>query len=129
VESCEGQNRPFEGPYKSLFTAGKFELGKGKIAVFSGPPENNTGYEEQFIFSHYSTSHLDDSILLYPLLGAAVDVSYVGFCGGHSGAGVGFFRVLRFPLPIFIPPIVPKIIFIHHRGLYNRPKWPQYLGA
>jgi hypothetical protein len=42
-----------------------------------------------------------------------------------SSAGVGFLRVLRFPLPIFIPPIAPKII-IYHRGLYNRPKWLQY---
>jgi hypothetical protein len=25
-------------------------------------------------------------------------------CDGQSGAGVGFLRVLRFPLPIFIPP-------------------------
>jgi hypothetical protein len=38
---------------------------------------------------------------------------HVGFCGGQSGAGVGFLRVLRFPLPIFIPPIVPKIILIY----------------
>jgi hypothetical protein len=52
----------------------------------------------------------------------------VGFCGGQSGAGVGFLRVLRFPLPIFIPPIAPKIILIYHRGLYNRPKRPQYQG-
>jgi hypothetical protein len=28
-----------------------------------------------------------------------------GICGGQSGAGAGFLRVLRFPLPIFIPPI------------------------
>jgi hypothetical protein len=27
-----------------------------------------------------------------------------GICGGQSGAGAGFFRVLRFPLLIFIPP-------------------------
>jgi hypothetical protein len=51
----------------------------------------------------------------------------LGFCGGQSGAGAGFLRVLRFPLPIFIPPIAPKII-IYHRGLYNRPKRPQYQG-
>jgi hypothetical protein len=51
----------------------------------------------------------------------------VGFCGGQSGDGAGFLRVLRFPLPIFIPPIAPKII-IYHRGLYNRPKRPQYQG-
>jgi hypothetical protein len=44
-----------------------------------------------------------------------------GIYGGQSGAGAGFLRVLRFPLPIFIPPIAPKIILIYHRGLYNRP--------
>jgi hypothetical protein len=27
-----------------------------------------------------------------------------GICGGQSGAGTGFLRVLRCPLPIFIPP-------------------------
>jgi hypothetical protein len=27
-----------------------------------------------------------------------------GICGGQSGAGAGFLRVLRFPLPIFILP-------------------------
>jgi hypothetical protein len=29
-----------------------------------------------------------------------------GICGGQSGAEAGFLRVLQFPLPIFIPPIV-----------------------
>jgi hypothetical protein len=28
-----------------------------------------------------------------------------GVCGGQSGTGAGFLRVLRFPLPIIIPPI------------------------
>jgi hypothetical protein len=48
-----------------------------------------------------------------------------GICGGQSGAGAGFLRVLRFPLPIFIPPIAPQspspitpIIW----GWYNRPE-------
>jgi hypothetical protein len=41
---------------------------------------------------------------------------HVGFCGEQSGAGAGFLRVLRFPLPIFIPPIAPKIIRIYHLG-------------
>jgi hypothetical protein len=31
-----------------------------------------------------------------------------GICGGQNGAGAGFLRVLRFPLPIFIPPIAPQ---------------------
>jgi hypothetical protein len=30
-----------------------------------------------------------------------------GICGGRSGIGAGFLRVLRFPLPVFIPPIAP----------------------
>jgi hypothetical protein len=30
-----------------------------------------------------------------------------GVCGGQSGIGAGFLRVLRFPLPI-IPPISPS---------------------
>jgi hypothetical protein len=46
-----------------------------------------------------------------------------GICGGQSGAEAGFLRVLRFALPIFIPPIAPQspssiIIW----GLYNRPE-------
>jgi hypothetical protein len=31
-----------------------------------------------------------------------------GICGGQSGAGEGFLQVLRFPLPIFIPPKSPS---------------------
>jgi hypothetical protein len=30
-----------------------------------------------------------------------------GVCGGQSGIGAGFLRVLRFPLPI-IPPVSPS---------------------
>jgi hypothetical protein len=31
-------------------------------------------------------------------------VSSSGICGGQSGAGAGFLRVFRLPLPVFIPP-------------------------
>jgi hypothetical protein len=31
-----------------------------------------------------------------------------GICCGQSGTEAGFLRVLRFPLPIFIPPIAPQ---------------------
>jgi hypothetical protein len=31
-----------------------------------------------------------------------------GICGGQSGGGAGILRVLRFPLPIFIPPNSPS---------------------
>jgi hypothetical protein len=46
-------------------------------------------------------------------------VTSCGICGGQSGTGAGFLRVLRFPLPILIPPTVtcPSII----RGSCNRP--------
>jgi hypothetical protein len=44
-----------------------------------------------------------------------------GICGGQSGAGAGFLRVLRFPLPIFIPPIAPQSPSSIIWGWYNRP--------
>jgi hypothetical protein len=45
-----------------------------------------------------------------------------GICGGQSGAGAGFLRVLRFPLPICIPPIAPQSPSSIIWGLYNRPE-------
>jgi hypothetical protein len=56
-------------------------------------------------------------------------VKSCGICGEQSGIGAGFFRVLRFPLPILIPPNAPYSSTI--RGWYNRPvsgrhtKWTQ----
>jgi hypothetical protein len=47
---------------------------------------------------------------------------HVGFCGGQSGAGAGFLRVLRFPLPIFIPPIAPQSSSSIIRDWSNRPE-------
>jgi hypothetical protein len=45
-----------------------------------------------------------------------------GICGGQSGAGADFLRVLRFPLPIFIPPIAPQSPSPIIWGWYNRPE-------
>jgi hypothetical protein len=45
-----------------------------------------------------------------------------GICGGQSGAEAGFLRVLRFPLPIFIPPIAPQSPSPIIWGWYNRPE-------
>jgi hypothetical protein len=43
-----------------------------------------------------------------------------GICGGQSGTGAGFLRVLRFPLPILIPSTAPHSSSII-RGWYNGP--------
>jgi hypothetical protein len=54
-----------------------------------------------------------------------------GICGGQSGTGAGFLRVLRFPSPISIPPITPQLSSTIIWGCYNRPnsgrttKWIQ----
>jgi hypothetical protein len=45
-----------------------------------------------------------------------------GICGGQSGAGAGFLRVLRFPLPIRIPPVAPQSPSSIIWGLYKRPE-------
>jgi hypothetical protein len=45
-----------------------------------------------------------------------------GICGGQSGAGAGFLRVLRFPLAIFIPPIAPQSPSPVIWGWCNRPE-------
>jgi hypothetical protein len=45
-----------------------------------------------------------------------------GICDGQSGAGAGFLRVLRFPLPIFIPPIPPQSPSPIIWRCYNRPE-------
>jgi hypothetical protein len=50
---------------------------------------------------------------------------------GQSGTGEGFLRVLRFPLPILIPPTVLRSSSSTSRGWYNGPngdrrtKWTQ----
>jgi hypothetical protein len=51
-------------------------------------------------------------------------------CGGQNGTGAGLFQVLRFSLPILIPPTTPHSSSTI-RGWYNRPnigrrtKWTQ----
>jgi hypothetical protein len=45
-----------------------------------------------------------------------VQVRSCGICGGQSGNGAGFLRVLQFTLPILIPPTVP-LITIYRPGL------------
>jgi hypothetical protein len=52
---------------------------------------------------------------------AATRVWSCGICGGQSGAVVGFLWVLRFPLPIRIPPLAAHSPSSIIWGLYNRP--------
>jgi hypothetical protein len=60
---------------------------------------------------------------------ARAQVKSRAVCGGQSGAGAGFLRARRFPLPILIPPNTPYSFII--RGWYNGPisgrrtKWTQ----
>jgi hypothetical protein len=60
----------------------------------------------------------------------AARVKSCGICVGQSGTGAGIIRVLRFPLPIRIPPIATQASCII-QGWYNRPnsgrstKWTQ----
>jgi hypothetical protein len=44
-----------------------------------------------------------------------------GICGGQRGTGTGFLRVLRFPLPNFIPSTAPQSPSSIIWGWYNRP--------
>jgi hypothetical protein len=55
-----------------------------------------------------------------PNVAAWVRVHSCGICGGLSGTGVSFLRVLRFPLLILIPPTAPHSSSVI-RGWYNRP--------
>jgi hypothetical protein len=59
-----------------------------------------------------------------PIMAARVQsrVWSSGICGGQSGAVAGFLRVLRFPLPIFIPLIAPQSLSPFIWGWYNRPE-------
>jgi hypothetical protein len=55
---------------------------------------------------HYGRARLQVVSLRRPKAAARIRarVSYCGICGGQSGSGVGFIRVLRFPCQFLFPP-------------------------
>jgi hypothetical protein len=50
-----------------------------------------------------------------------VQVRLCGICGGQNGTETGFLQVLRFLLPILIPPTASHSSSSIIRGWYNRP--------
>jgi hypothetical protein len=87
------------------------------------------GFQSQFYVAVHTVSRrLPTAAVRVP-----AQVKSCGICGGQSGTGVGFLRVLQFPLPILISSTAPhsssssSII----RGWYNklisgrRTKWTQ----
>jgi hypothetical protein len=83
---------------------------------------NNSGHAIAWVVSHR-----------LPTAAAQVraQIRSCGICGERSGTGVGFLRVLRFPLPILIPPTALHSSSSIFQGWYNRPisgrsiKWTQ----
>jgi hypothetical protein len=87
-----------------------------------------------FILNNYSGRAIAQEVSRrLPTAAAQVraQVRSCGICGGQSGIGAGLLRLLRFPLPIFNPPIDPQSPPSIIRGWYNRPnsgrstKWTQ----
>jgi hypothetical protein len=61
----------------------------------------------------------------HQLLNTVAQVRSHGICGGESGIGAGFLKVLQFPLPI-IPLTAPHSSLSIIWGWYNRPQCPMY---
>jgi hypothetical protein len=74
---------------------------------------------------HLTAPKLKRLVAGFPPRRPGFDPGSTGICDGQSGAGAGFLRVLRFPLPIFIPKITPQSSSIVW-GWYNRPVVAQY---
>jgi hypothetical protein len=95
----------------------------------------NAAYQQKSKLPSHFRSNLGKQVVSRRLPTAAarvrVQVRSCGICDGQSGTGAGFLRVLRFPLPIFIPPAAPHSSSSIIQGWYSRPnsgrrtKWTQ----
>jgi hypothetical protein len=116
---CE---HPLIGRQKGLFYSGRCPTCQSESLIFS---ELFICYEVGRVIAQVVSRRLShrDCPVRSP-------VRSCGICGGQSGTGASFLRVLRFPLPILIPltaPVSSSIIW----SWYNRPvsgrrtKWTQ----
>jgi hypothetical protein len=72
-------------------------------------PSSGDGWETTTLLGPLKRANLNHCITYVSITTAIrARVWSSGICGGQNGAGAGFLRVLRFPLPIFIPPIAPQ---------------------
>jgi hypothetical protein len=100
-----------------------------EISLSSSRQSTSGPYSATNEFRPHSKTHLGRAVAQaitrwLPISAARVRarVKSCGICSGESGTGGGFFRVLRFPLPIFIPPIAPQSPSPIIWGWYNRPE-------
>jgi hypothetical protein len=93
-------------------------------------PSNRSGVKEAHIhtFIHIYIDikgcAIAQAVIRRPPTAAAwirSQVRLCGICGVQSGAGASFLQVLRFPLPVFIPPTAPHSSSSIIQGWYNRP--------
>jgi hypothetical protein len=94
-----------------------------------GQPRENPALKLKFILIGHAIAQAVTRWLPTAAARVRAQVRSCGICGGLSGIGAGFLRVLQFPLPILIPPnaLYSSII----RSWYNRSvsgrrtKWTQ----
>jgi hypothetical protein len=96
--------------------------------------QNVTERKEDLLLTLYTGRAIAQAVMRrLPTAGAlfCAQVRSCGVCGRQSGAGAGILRVLRFPLPILIPPTAPHSSSSLIRGWDIRPdsgqptKWIQ----